>query len=131
MPHDFNRSQPKTDRPTRKDRKVAEVKHEGAVTTANTAIAKVGAIETYADSLTAAIGDRVDDAAFQMAAAIATIPAQLANRTQYYLERMGGADAWAQFDQALQAVNAPRSTAEHLLFNSDLFAALPDSELFE
>lgn len=85
-------------------------------------------MQSYVENFNAAVGQQVDDAAFSIAATVASIPAQLANRTRFYLEKMGGEEAWAQFDRALAGIAA--TPGEHLLFNSDVFE-LPAGELFE
>ena len=113
-----------------KSRKSPKVKAEGALAVANNVIERTNSLDAYTDNMTAAIGKRVDDAAFQIAATIASVPAQLAARTEYYLKQMGGEDAWSQFDRALTSCSASRSTGEQLLFNSDFFA-LPEGDVFE
>ncbi|HEY9663306.1 MAG TPA: hypothetical protein V6C65_33075, partial [Allocoleopsis sp.] len=93
--------------PASTDRKVGKVSTQAATQTSDSVIDRANSLVTYADNLTLAVGQKVDDAAFRIAATIASVPAQLATRTQYYLDQMGGQDAWAQFDRALTAFTEP------------------------
>jgi hypothetical protein len=109
-------------------RTIGQVRSDVALTTADSAAARIHQIENYVEDLHNAVARKVDDAAFAIAATIATVPAQLANRTQFYLEKMGGQEAWNHFDRALGEI--ARSPGEQLLFNSDVFE-LPSGDLFE
>lgn len=121
------KSETSTDQP--QERTIRQVQSASAFTTATTATDRIQAMQSYVENFNTAVGQQVDQAAFAMAATIATIPAQLANRTLFYLEKMGGNEAWSQFDRALSEVS--RTPAEQLLFDSDVFELPQTDRLFE
>lgn len=123
----------KDDRPSHSafastDRKVGKVSTQVATQTSDSVIDRANSLITYADNLTLAVGQKVDDAAFRIAATIASVPAQLATRTQYYLDQMGGQDAWAQLDRALTAFTEPAPVQPQKAFDTAEFFELPACE---
>ena len=110
------------------DRKVGKVSTQAATQTSDNVVDRANSLVSYADHLTLAVGQKVDEAAFQIAATIASVPAQLATRTQFYLDKMGGQDAWSQLDRALTAFTQPSPAKQQKAFNSAEFFELPECE---
>ena len=110
------------------DRKVGKVSTQAATQTSDSVIDRANSLVAYADHLTLAVGQKVDEAAFQIAATIASVPAQLATRTQFYLDKMGGQDAWSQLDRALTAFTQPMPTKQQKVFHTAEFFELPECE---
>ncbi|HEY9663364.1 MAG TPA: hypothetical protein V6C65_33370 [Allocoleopsis sp.] len=115
-----------TSNPT--DRRVGKVSTQAATQTSDGVIDRANSLITYADNMTLAVGQKVDEAAFRIAATIASVPAQLATRTQYYLDQMGGQDAWSQLDRALTAFTAPTPAPQQKAIDTTQYFELPACE---